>query len=38
VVRAGAGLLLSTTARAEAGGTLLDAHEARGQPNANNKL
>ncbi len=31
VVRAGAGLLLSTTARAQAGGTLLDAKEARGQ-------
>ena len=31
VVRAGAGLLLSTTARAQAGSTLLDAHEARGQ-------
>ena len=27
VVRAGAGLLLSTTTRAQAGGTLLDAHE-----------
>jgi type VI secretion system secreted protein VgrG len=31
VVRAGAGLLLSTTARAQAAGTVLDAHEARGQ-------
>ncbi|MFV8670779.1 type VI secretion system Vgr family protein [Ralstonia pseudosolanacearum] len=31
VVRAGGGLLLSTTARAQAGGTLLDMHEARGQ-------
>lgn len=31
VVRAGGGLLLSTTARAQAGGTLLDAKEARGQ-------
>ncbi|CBJ40356.1 conserved hypothethical protein, Rhs element Vgr related protein (plasmid) [Ralstonia solanacearum CMR15] len=31
VVRAGGGLLLTTTARAQAGGTLLDAKEARGQ-------
>ncbi|AXW12695.1 type VI secretion protein (plasmid) [Ralstonia solanacearum] len=31
VVRAGSGLLLSTTVRAQAGGTLLDMHEARGQ-------
>lgn len=31
VVRAGAGLLLSTTARPQAAGTLLDLHEARGQ-------
>ncbi|CBJ34455.1 type VI secretion system Vgr family protein [Ralstonia solanacearum] len=31
VVRAGAGLLLSTTARPQAGGTVLDAHEACGQ-------
>ena len=31
VVRAGAGLLLSTTAQAQAASTLLDAHEARGQ-------
>ncbi len=31
VVRAGGGLLLSTTARPQAGGTVLDAHEARGQ-------
>lgn len=37
VVRAGAGLLLSTTARAQAGGTLLDAHEARGQLTAAQK-
>ncbi|MGC5884615.1 type VI secretion system Vgr family protein [Ralstonia pseudosolanacearum] len=31
VVRAGGGLLLSSTVRAQAGGTLLDMHEARGQ-------
>ncbi|WP_430504684.1 type VI secretion system Vgr family protein [Ralstonia pseudosolanacearum] len=31
VVRAGGGLLLSTTARPQAGGTVLDANEARGQ-------
>ncbi|CAJ0820880.1 type VI secretion system Vgr family protein [Ralstonia flaminis] len=37
VVRAGAGLLLSTTARAQAAGTLLDAHEARGQLTAAQK-
>jgi len=37
VVRAGAGLLLSTTTRAQAGGTLLDAHEARGQLTAAQK-
>ncbi|MCT7329282.1 type VI secretion system Vgr family protein, partial [Ralstonia mojiangensis] len=37
VVRAGGGLLLSTTARAQAVGTLLDAHEARGQLTAAQK-
>jgi type VI secretion system secreted protein VgrG len=37
VVRAGAGLLLSTTARPQATGTLLDAHEARGQLTAAQK-
>ncbi|API75638.1 type VI secretion system Vgr family protein [Ralstonia pseudosolanacearum] len=37
VVRAGAGLLLSTTARPQAGGTVLDAHEARGQLTAAQK-
>jgi type VI secretion system secreted protein VgrG len=37
VVRAGGGLLLSTTARAQAFGTLLDAHEARGQLTAAQK-
>ncbi|AYA47422.1 hypothetical protein RSP824_13615 [Ralstonia pseudosolanacearum] len=37
VVRAGAGLLLSTTARPQAAGTVLDAHEARGQLTAAQK-
>ncbi|WP_104656994.1 type VI secretion system Vgr family protein [Ralstonia insidiosa] len=37
VVRAGGGLLLSTTARPQAGGTVLDAHEARGQLTAAQK-
>ncbi|CAJ0804805.1 hypothetical protein LMG18090_04680 [Ralstonia mannitolilytica] len=37
VVRAGGGLLLSTTARPQATGTLLDAHEARGQLTAAQK-
>ncbi|CAJ0731264.1 hypothetical protein R77592_02609 [Ralstonia mannitolilytica] len=37
VVRAGGGLLLSTTAQPRAGGTLLDAHEARGQLTAAQK-
>ncbi|AXW24568.1 type VI secretion system Vgr family protein [Ralstonia solanacearum] len=37
VVRAGAGLLLSTTARPQAGGTVLGAHEARGQLTAAQK-
>lgn len=37
VVRAGGGLLLSTTARPQAAGTMLDAHEARGQLTAAQK-
>ncbi|MGM3411930.1 type VI secretion system Vgr family protein [Ralstonia holmesii] len=37
VVRAGGGLLLSTTARPQAAGTVLDAHEARGQLTAAQK-
>lgn len=37
VVRAGGGLLLSTTARPQAGGTVLDTHEARGQLTAAQK-
>ena len=37
VVRAGGGLLLSTTARPQAAGTMLDAHEARGQITAAQK-
>ncbi len=37
VVRAGGGLLLSTTARPQAAGTVLDAHEARGQLSAAQK-
>ncbi|MGA3954158.1 type VI secretion system Vgr family protein [Ralstonia nicotianae] len=37
VVRAGGGLLLSTTARPQAASTVLDAHEARGQLTAAQK-
>ncbi|CAJ0792628.1 type VI secretion system Vgr family protein [Ralstonia holmesii] len=37
VVRAGGGLLLSTTARPQGAGTVLDAHEARGQLTAAQK-
>ncbi len=38
VVRAGGGLLLSTTVRTQAGGTLLDMHEARGQLTAAQRM